>query len=170
MIVITACKCATCFAEEAYKPNADAACASTALNSTVRNSNLANETSTDTLSDTASVRLESVDYPTLQRSNNASFTSKDSSQTNSISRTKANKNPFDEINQGHQSSPVNYARAAEQFCLAPRDINDADTQYALGWMYENGNGVTKNDNIAVKFYSIAAKQFHQSARESLSAS
>lgn len=37
-------------------------------------------------------------------------------------------------------------------------------------MYANGKGVTKDDNVAVKFYSLAAKQFHQSARESLSAS
>jgi soluble lytic murein transglycosylase-like protein len=63
-----------------------------------------------------------------------------------------------------------YADAAEKFCYAARDTNDADAEYALGWMYQNGKGVTKDENIAVIFYSMAAKQFHHKARESLSAS
>ncbi len=170
LIAITASIYTTCYAEESFKPSVDTAPVSSAIESNNSNSDSATEISSDTLSDIASVKLESIDYPTLQRSNNASFTSKDSSQTNITPSTKANKNPFEEINQGRQSRPVNYARAAEQFCLAARDKNDADAQYALGWMYENGKGVTKDDNIAVKFYSLAAKQFHQSARESLSAS
>lgn len=118
--------------DEADTPNADPASASTAVNSTVPNSNLANESSTDTLSDTASEKLESIDNPTLQASSQAPLVSKDGKQTNYPAPTQTNKNPFDEINQGHQSRPVNYARAAEQFCLAARDKNDADAQYALG--------------------------------------
>lgn len=124
----------------------------------------------DKLSDTASVNLESIDFSTLKSSNHVSFATTDKTQTVNTLPSKINKDPFYQVNHYGKHSPVNYIMAAEQFCLEAREKNDADAQYALGWMYENGKGVIKDENIAVKFYSMAAKQFHQIARESLSAS
>lgn len=62
-----------------------------------------------------------------------------------------------------------YAEAAAVYCRAARD-GDANAQYAMGWLYANGRGVPKDDNIAVMFYSKAAKQNHTSAREAVIAS
>lgn len=132
-------------------------------------SDLLNEVSTDTLSDTAIVNLESIDHQILQSKNSSDTTSKEKTNTSPTTTSKVNKNPFYQVNRYGKNSSINYIKAAEQFCLEARDKNDAEAQYALGWMYENGKGVSKNENIAVKFYSMAAKQFHQSARESLSA-
>jgi TPR repeat protein len=134
------------------------------------NSDLMNGEIADKLSDTASVNLETIDYKTVQSKSSLDITTKDKSITQQITPSRANKDPFSNKNRYSKNNEVNYTKAAEQFCLEARDKNDADAQYALGWMYENGKGVTKDENIAVKFYSMAAKQFHQSARESLSAS
>jgi soluble lytic murein transglycosylase-like protein len=62
-----------------------------------------------------------------------------------------------------------YTEAAAVYCRAARD-GDANAQYAMGWLYANGRGVAKDDNIAVMFYSKAAKQNHTSAREAVVAS
>lgn len=62
-----------------------------------------------------------------------------------------------------------YTEAAAIYCHAARD-GDANAQYAMGWLYANGRGVPKDDNIAVMFYSKAAKQNHASAREAVIAS
>lgn len=62
-----------------------------------------------------------------------------------------------------------YAEAATIYCRAARD-GDANAQYAMGWLYANGRGVPKDDNVAVMFYSKAAKQNHASAREAVIAS
>lgn len=62
-----------------------------------------------------------------------------------------------------------YTEAAAVYCRAARD-GDANAQYAMGWLYANGRGVTKDDNIAVMFYSKAAKQNHASAKEAVIAS
>lgn len=62
-----------------------------------------------------------------------------------------------------------YAEAATIYCRAARD-GDANAQYAMGWLYANGRGVPKDDNVAVMFYSKAAKQNHVSAREAVIAS
>jgi soluble lytic murein transglycosylase-like protein len=133
-------------------------------------SRLLNEDIGDKLSDTASVNLESIDHQTLQTKISPAIKPKDNPNATQTTASIANKNPFPQLNRYGQKNTVNYSKAAEQFCLEARDKNDADAQYALGWMYENGKGVTKDENIAVKFYSMAAKQFHQSARDSLSAS
>lgn len=62
-----------------------------------------------------------------------------------------------------------YTEAAAIYCRAARD-GDANAQYAMGWLYANGRGVPKDDNIAVMFYSKAAKQNHTSARDAVIAS
>ena len=44
---------------------------------------------------------------------------------------------------------------------------DADAQYNLGWMYQNGNGVPQSDSEAVKWYRKAAEQGHADAKKNL---
>ena len=42
-----------------------------------------------------------------------------------------------------------------------------DTQFNLGWRYENGRGITKNDEEAVKWYRKAAEQGNENAKNAL---
>ncbi|MGQ0442207.1 MAG: transglycosylase SLT domain-containing protein [Methylophilaceae bacterium] len=58
----------------------------------------------------------------------------------------------------------NYADAAAQYCRTARDNNDANAQFALGWMYVNGRGVEKDEHIAALFFTKAAEQGHESAK------
>ena len=51
-----------------------------------------------------------------------------------------------------------------------RELNEeaeqghTDAQYKLGWMYHNGRGVTQDDKMAVKWYTLAAEQGHVDAQ------
>lgn len=60
--------------------------------------------------------------------------------------------------------PKDYQRALELYCHAAR-AGLSDAQYAMGWMYANGRGVSKNDAIAAQLFQIAAEQGHQQAIE-----
>ena len=60
--------------------------------------------------------------------------------------------------------PKDYQKALELYCQAAR-AGFADAQYSMGWMYANGRGVSKNDEIAAQFFQIAAEQGHQQAIE-----
>lgn len=63
-------------------------------------------------------------------------------------------------NQGDDSTAIGYfSRAAEQG-------NDS-AQYWLGWMYEEGRGVERNDTLAVKWYRMAAEQENAAAQNGL---
>ena len=42
---------------------------------------------------------------------------------------------------------------------------DADAQYNLGVMYHNGDGVEKDYVTAYKWWTLAAEQGHEEARE-----
>jgi hypothetical protein len=64
----------------------------------------------------------------------------------------------------------NYSEAAAQFCQEARDTNDANAQFALGWLYMNGRGVEKNVDIAALFFAKAARQGHTSAQNWLASS
>ena len=44
---------------------------------------------------------------------------------------------------------------------------NADAQYNLGVMYENGHGVPRDDKIAVELYRFAAEQGHAKAQHNL---
>lgn len=57
-------------------------------------------------------------------------------------------------------------RASRLYCEAARG-GDAEAQYSLGWMHANGRGVPRDDAIAAYFFSLAAAQGHQSARQML---
>jgi TPR repeat protein len=52
------------------------------------------------------------------------------------------------------------------YCSAAKS-GDADAQYALGWMYANGRGVSIDKSIALQLYSMAAEQGHIGAKGSL---
>jgi TPR repeat protein len=169
LIAVAICLPITSFAEKVINTTASTDSAIVTQSNDAINSELVNEEIADKLSDTASVNLESIDYQTAQSKSSSAINTKNKPNTKQTTSSTANKDPFSDANR-YGSNSANYTKAAEQFCLEVRDKNDADAQYALGWMYENGKGVTKDENIAVKFYSMAAKQFHQSARESLSAS
>lgn len=67
-----------------------------------------------------------------------------------------------------EKSPKDYTQVAAQYCKAAK-YGDADAQYALGWMYANGRGVTKDVKIAAQLYTMAAEQGHERAKESLTA-
>ena len=59
--------------------------------------------------------------------------------------------------------PRDYQRAAALYCKAAK-LGDADAQYALGWMYANGRGVTRDDAIAAQIFSLAADRGHVAAK------
>ena len=44
---------------------------------------------------------------------------------------------------------------------------DADAQFALGAMYENGEGTEQNYTEAYKYYKLAAEQGHSGAQHNL---
>ena len=44
---------------------------------------------------------------------------------------------------------------------------DPRSQYAVGWMYRNGEGVPQNYKIAIKWYRLAAEQGYAEAQKSL---
>lgn len=58
--------------------------------------------------------------------------------------------------------PKNYLRAAELYCMAARK-GDPEAQFSLGWMYANGRGVGRDDEIAAALFELAASQGHEQA-------
>ena len=61
----------------------------------------------------------------------------------------------------------NYLDAATLFCKQARDDNNAEAQFALGWMYANGKGFSADKNVAAFFFNKAAAQNHYRAKQSL---
>lgn len=59
--------------------------------------------------------------------------------------------------------PRDYSKAIALYCRAAR-LGYADAQYALGWMYANGRGVSKDDGVAAQLFTLAAEQGHDHAR------
>jgi transglycosylase-like protein with SLT domain/Sel1 repeat-containing protein len=60
----------------------------------------------------------------------------------------------------------NQELAASLYCDASRH-GDAEAQYSLGWMYANGRGVPRDDNMASYFFGLAAEQGHEYAKKML---
>lgn len=54
------------------------------------------------------------------------------------------------------------ARAMALYCQAARQ-GDAEAQYSLGWMYANGRGTPRDDELAAYFFNLAAQQGHPQA-------
>lgn len=65
-----------------------------------------------------------------------------------------------------KSSPSDYADVVKNYCLAAK-LGDAGAQYALGWLYANGRGVTVDEKIAAQLFTMAAEQGHAQAQEYL---
>jgi hypothetical protein len=85
------------------------------------------------------------------------------------------KNPYSQlVNLAFKGKGVNgvrnYEEAAIQYCHDARDFNDANAEFALGWLYVNGRGVEKNEDIAALFFTKAAQQGHTSAKNWLASS
>jgi TPR repeat protein len=66
-----------------------------------------------------------------------------------------------------EGTPRTYTEVANIYCNAAKHGN-ADAQYALGWMYENGRGVSVDRSVAAQLYVMAAEQGQARAIESLS--
>lgn len=62
--------------------------------------------------------------------------------------------------------PKDPLRAANLYCDGAR-YGDAESQFSLGWMYANGRGVLRSDELASAFFQLAAKQGHEQARKML---
>jgi TPR repeat protein len=68
-----------------------------------------------------------------------------------------------ELGNGLEKEPE---RAAMLYCEAAR-LGDMDSQFRLGWMYTNGNGVQRSDATAAFFFQIAAEQGMDQAQHML---
>ena len=68
-----------------------------------------------------------------------------------------------EHGEGVSKDPV---RAASLYCDGAR-YGDAESQFSLGWMYANGRGVQRNDELAAFFFTQAAAKGHDEARKML---
>ncbi len=137
------------------------------------NGNAKSELATDTLSETALVNLESIEHETAVAAEPVSNTINTQANASPSPAVTPAKNPYSQLVslafKGKGENGVrNYADAAEQFCRDARDYNDANAQFALGWMYENGRGVDKNADIAALYFTKAAQQGHTSAKNWLS--
>jgi TPR repeat protein len=62
--------------------------------------------------------------------------------------------------------PQNYAKAVKWYEKAATS-GDAASQYTVGLMYEEGQGVKMNKIIAFKYLLEAAKSSHKEAQDSL---
>ena len=62
--------------------------------------------------------------------------------------------------------PKDPLRAASLYCDGARH-GDAEAQFSLGWMYANGRGVARNDEMAAYFFKLAASAGHPQALKML---
>ena len=62
--------------------------------------------------------------------------------------------------------PQNYGEAYKYFLVGAKK-NISDCQNGLGWLYENGIAVSKNQDEAIKWYKLAAEQNHKQAQFNL---
>jgi soluble lytic murein transglycosylase-like protein len=129
---------------------------------------VASDMVTDTLSETAAIALETIDHEEVAAITTTVVTEASKPATTSLPMGTA-KNPYSQLVslafKGKGVNGVNnYAEAAAQYCKATRDSNDANAAFALGWMYMNGRGVEKDENIAALFFTKAANQGHESAK------
>lgn len=62
--------------------------------------------------------------------------------------------------------PKDPLRAASLYCDGAR-YGDTEAQFSLGWMYANGRGVARSDELAAYFFKLAAAGGHQQAQKML---
>lgn len=58
------------------------------------------------------------------------------------------------------------AEAVKLYCEASR-LGDGEAQYSVGWIYANGRGVQRDDELAAYFFRLAADQGHAHAQRML---
>jgi len=141
--------------------------------STTLTSETPSDITSDALSEAATVELEIINKEEEEVANPTAITA-DTQKPKGLPTTSL-KNPYSQlVNLAFKGKGVNgvrnYAEAAAQYCKAARDSNDANAQFALGWMYVNGRGVEKNENVAALFFTKAAEQGHESAKNWLASS
>ena len=68
-----------------------------------------------------------------------------------------------EHGEGVVKDPV---RAASLYCDGAR-YGDAEAQFSLGWMYANGRGIPRSDELAAYFFKLAAEKGHMQAQKML---
>lgn len=68
-----------------------------------------------------------------------------------------------EHGEGVAKDPV---RAASLYCDGAR-YGDAEAQFSLGWMYANGRGMPRSDEMAAYFFRLSAAQGHEQAQKML---
>lgn len=68
-----------------------------------------------------------------------------------------------EHGEGVQKDPL---RAVNLYCDGAR-YGDAESQFSLGWMYANGRGVQRSDELASAFFQLAANQGHEQSKKML---
>jgi hypothetical protein len=68
-----------------------------------------------------------------------------------------------EHGEGVLKDPV---RAATLYCDGAR-YGDLESQFSLGWMYANGRGVARSDEMAAYFFKLAAEKGHVQAQKML---
>lgn len=56
-----------------------------------------------------------------------------------------------------------YQQAYDYYCLQARDTEDANAQFAMGWLYSMGKGVDVNHDLAAFFFTLAGKRGHRDA-------
>lgn len=120
----------------------------------------------------ASSMANDIEATTNTQQNAKNSVTSSTTSINSQEVKKALKNPSSMLVEmafkfkNSEGSVRDYAEVAANYCRAARS-GDADAQYALGWMYANGKGVTADESIAAQLFSMAAEQKHARAIESL---
>lgn len=72
-----------------------------------------------------------------------------------------------DLNTGLEAAQVGDFKAAFRNLYPIANQGNADAQFVLGAMYENGNGVAQNDAEAVRWYRVAAEQGNGYAQTNL---
>lgn len=62
--------------------------------------------------------------------------------------------------------PKDPKHAASLYCDGAR-YGDPEAQFSLGWMYANGRGIERSDEMAAYFFKLAAEQGHVQAQKML---
>lgn len=62
--------------------------------------------------------------------------------------------------------PRDPVRAASLYCDGARN-GDTEAQFNIGWMYANGRGIRRNDEVAAYFFKLAAEKGHEQAQKML---
>lgn len=58
---------------------------------------------------------------------------------------------------------TSYQQAYDYYCQQARDTEDANAQFAMGWLYSMGKGVDINHDLAAFFFHLAGNRGHRDA-------